>query len=263
MICLEKNNKSLKAVSIFIILFLPIVALGQKFMIQGKDTLPYNEKMVIQKNTTHLQNKTSYSGDTIYEGACRTFEKIHGQIVNQTDSLCQSFGIWIITDSLGNYWSGLYKDGYKTGVWKRFDKSGRLLREKEDVHLNKNIYTIKDIDYTSSQPQTIISKPFVGFYLKHFTIIIALIFIAFFSRMFINSSIYNIENNTDFSLISFIFPGIVPKNFTHVLLCTFTLWFSNYKPQNKRLVIISNVLSLIVIGIFILIGVVVEMDGGL
>jgi hypothetical protein len=244
------------------LIFASVFALGQKFMIQGKDTLPYKEKMVIQKDTTYFGKKTYYPGDTLYEGACRTFEKINGQIVNQTDSLCLSRGLWIIPDSLGNYWRGVFEDSKEVGVWQWLNKNKKLLKETEEVHLDKDTYRIKEIDYSSGHPIIVINKPFLGFYIKNFFIIMPVIFLAFFIRVFVNSWIYNNENGTDYSVIYFHAPGYVSKNFYHSLMCTFTFWFFKYRPENKRLVIISHILSVIAIGAFlsILIGLAISGD---
>jgi len=62
-------------------------------MIKNGDTLPYQEKMVIQTDTVYFGDKTYYSGDTLYKGACRTFEKINGQIANQSDDHCLRQGL--------------------------------------------------------------------------------------------------------------------------------------------------------------------------
>jgi hypothetical protein len=207
-------------------------------MIKDNDTLPYKLEMEIR------------NGDTTFLDACRTFEKINGQIVNQSDDQCLRQGLWTITDSLGNYWNGNYQDNNEVGIWKRFDKSGKLLTETEEVSIGKDTYKVKEIDYTSGQPVTIIDKPFLSFYIKNLIAIMVILFVAFFGRVFINSSIYNSENETDFSPIYFHFGPLVTKNFGHSLLCTFTFWFSNYKPENKRLVIISNTMSVIALTIF-------------
>ena len=207
-------------------------------MIKDNDTLPYKLEMEIR------------DGDTAYLGACRTFEKINGQIVNQSDDHCLRQGLWTITDSLGNYWTGNYHDNNEVGIWRQFDKSGKLLKETEEVSFGKDTYTIKEIDYTSGQPVTIIDKPFLAFYIKNLVAIMIIFFMTFFGRVFINSSIYNSENGTDFSPIFFHFGPLVTENFEHSLLCTFTFWFSNYKPENRRLVIISNTMSAIALTIF-------------
>ncbi len=226
------------------------LSFGQKFMIKNGDTLPYQEKMVIQTDTVYFGDQTYYPGDTLYEGACRTFEKTNGQIVNQSDEHCLRQGLWTITDSLGNYWTGIYHDNNEVGIWKRFDKSGKLLKETEEVSISKDTYKVKEIDYTSGQPVTFIDKPFLAFYIKNLIAIMIIFFVTLFGRVFINSSIYNIENGTDFSPIYFHFGPLIAKNFGHSLLCTFTFWFSDYKPENRRLVIISNTMSAIALTIF-------------
>ena len=208
-------------------------------MIKGNDTLPYQETMEVREN-----------GDTVYLGACWTFEKVNGQIVNQSDDHCLRQGRWIIIDSMGNNWTGNYHDNCEVGNWRRFDKKGKLLNEKEEVSFDNNTYKVKEIDYATGNPVTIVDKPFLAFYIKNLVAIMVIFFITLFGRPFINSRIYNIENGTNFSLIYFYFPGFVSKNFGHSLLCTFTFWFSNYKPECRRLVIISNTMSAIALTIF-------------
>ncbi|MBL7915538.1 MAG: hypothetical protein JNL49_10885 [Bacteroidia bacterium] len=208
-------------------------------MIKDDDTLLYQETMEVREN-----------GDTVYLGACWTFDKVNGQIVNQTDDRCLRQGLWIITDSLGNYWTGTYHNSEEIGIWKRFDKSGKILKESEKVSIGRDTYKVKEIDYTSGQPLTLIDKPFLSFYIKNLVAIMVILFVTFFGRVFINSKIYNSENRTDFSPIYFHFGPLVTKNFGHSLLCIFTFWFSNYKPENKRLVLISNTLSAIALTIF-------------
>src|SRR5690349_6746507 len=124
------------------ILLLTVCAsvVGQKFMIKGNDTLPYADKMVIQTDTTYIGDKTFYPGDTLYEGTCESFEKIKGVIVNRTDASCLRQGLWIITDSIGNYWTGIYRDNIETGLWKLFDKDGRLIKESESISIGKKTY---------------------------------------------------------------------------------------------------------------------------
>ena len=152
--------------------------------------------------------------------------------------------------------SGQYKNNERVGDWSYYDRYGKLLRVSEDISFGKDNYTIKEIDYSNGQPVLTVDRKFLAFYLKNFFFIIAIIFSSFFGRVFINSRIYNIENGTNYSPIYFYFPGFVSKNWWHSMLCTFTLWFVNYKPENRQLVIISNTLSLVALGTFfgILIG---------
>jgi len=220
-------------------------------MVHGKDTLPYKDSLEIQKDTSYFDHKTYYPGDTLYIGTCRTFEKIHGQIVNQSDTNCHAFGLWIITDSLGNYWRGILNDGAKEGTWQKFNKVGKLLMDEESVYDDDKTYIIKQIDYTGAHPRTLVSKPFFGFFIKHYFFILAAIMVMFFARVFINSRIYNIENGTNQSPIYFYAPGYISNNFYHSLLCTFTLWFFRYKPENRRLAMISHWLSVLSVGSFL------------
>lgn len=236
-----------QTVIIFTVLCWTALSFGQKFMIKANDTLPYILEMEIR------------NGDTIYLSACRTFEKINGQIVNQTDDQCLRQGPWIINDSLGNYCTGKYHNNNEVGVWKRFNKSGKLLTETEEVSFGKNNYKVKEIDYSSGQPITLVNKPFLSFYIKNLVPIMVIFFVTFFGRVFMNSKIYNKENGTDLSPFYFNVGSMVTNNFVHSLLCTFTFWFSKYKSENRRLVIISNTMSVIALTIFfgIIIGLVV------
>ena len=207
-------------------------------MIKNGDTLPYQLKMEIN------------NGDTTYLGACLSFEKVNGKIVNQKDDRCLPQGHWITTDSTGNYWEGDYKDGHTIGLWQQYNKSGKLLVEEEHVLVFNESNIVKKIDYSSGQAVTIFNKRFLSFYLKNLYLIMIVFFVSFFSRVFINSRIYNRENDTKYSPIYFFAPGFVTQNYRHSLICTFTFWFSKYKPENRKLVLISNTLSATALGIF-------------
>ena len=240
--CNTKNYKTrliMRQIIIIMIVFCwTTSSFGQKFMIKNGDTLFYKLEMVIA------------DGDTSYLEACHTFEKVNGKIVNLSDDQYLRQGPWIITDSLGNYWIGIYHNGNEKGIWKFFDKSGKLLKETEKVSFGGDTYLVKEIDYINGQPIILIDKPFLAFYIKNLTAIMIIFFVAVFGRVFINSRIYNIENGTDYSPIYFYFPGFVSKNFEHSLRCSFTFWFFNYKPECRRLVIISNTMSAIALLIF-------------
>lgn len=209
-------------------------------MIKDNDTLPFKEEIVIR------------DGDTSYLSTCWTFEIQTGQIINQRDQNCLPQGHWIITDSLGNYKTGNYKDGKASGLWKLFDKSGKLLNETESVSIGLDTYTTKEIDYSSGQAVILIDKPFLSFYIKNLVAIMVIFFGIFFTRPFINSTIYNRENGTKLSPLYFGLP--FTKKYweyaSHSLMCVFTLWFFNYKPENRRLVLVSNTLSAMALTIF-------------
>jgi hypothetical protein len=219
-------------------------------MIKNGDTLPYQVIMKIQTDTLYLGEKTLYPGDTLYEGVCRTFEKVNGQIINQSDDRCLRQGLWKISDSLGNYWTGYYKNNREIGIWKQFDNEGNLLKETRQVHLGQDSYLIKEISYKDNIRTVIVDRKFLAFYIDNFFILITIIFGAFFGRVFINSKIYNIENGTKYSPIFLFAPGYMSDNFRHSLICTFTLWFSNYKPENRLRVFITNTLTILALGLF-------------
>lgn len=241
----------MKSLFTIVLVLISATTFAQKFMIVSGDTLPYKEKPVVQTDTVHFDGKTYYPGDTLYEAFCHTFERSNGQIINQTDDRCLQQGLWIITDSVGNYSTGAYHNGHETGLWKKYDKNGKLLKEMESISIGKETYELKEIDYSSGHPVTIIDKPFLSFFLKNLLLIGATLFALFAIRLFINSEIYNVENGTQYSPIYFFAPGYIAPNFEHSCLCTFTLWFFNYKPVNRKLVIISNTLSAIAVGIFL------------
>ncbi|MBK7970368.1 MAG: hypothetical protein IPK08_16295 [Bacteroidetes bacterium] len=112
------------------------------------------------------------------------FDKVNGQIVNQTDDRCLRQGLWIITDNLGNYWTGTYHNSDEIGIWKRFDKSGKILKESEKVSFGRDTYKVKEIDYTTGQPVTLIDKPFLSFYIKNLVAIMVILFVTFFRQSF-------------------------------------------------------------------------------
>lgn len=230
---------------LFFINLISIAAFGQKFMIEGKDTLPYHVDMHITKDTSRFDSITGYHYDTTYSVTCHTFERRDGQIINVTNDRCGRQGLWIVPDSNGDYWKGRYGDAGKVGLWSKFDKTGRLLRESETVWSSGKEYGIREIDYSTGSRRVLLNRPVFGFFIQHLWLYFTIILGSFFSRVFINSAIYNSENDTNYSPIYFYAPGYVSDNYMHSLICTFTLWFSDYKPENRRLVLISNTLSLI------------------
>ena len=166
------SKTSLRKLTILLnILCLTSLTYGQKFMIVNGDTLPLRDEMEVLE-----------TGDTIYHGACRTFEKIKGQIVNQSDEQCLRQGPWIITDSAGNYWSGNFKYNNKEGIWKLFNKTGKLLKETEHVSFGNDQYLVKEIDYVSGTPVTLLDKIFLAFYIKHLVAIMVILFVTFFGK---------------------------------------------------------------------------------
>jgi hypothetical protein len=240
--------------NLLLIFFLSVSPLvfAQKFMIKGGDTLLYKETMEIREN-----------GDTLYLGACRTFDKVNGRIMNQSDDQCLRQGLWVITDASGNYWTGNYHNNHQVGIWKRFDRKKTLLKEIEKVSIGNDTYKVKEVDYVNGVPVTLVDRKFLSFYLKNLIAIMVIFFSIFFGRVFVNSRIYNLENGTNFSPIVVYFPGFNRGNLKHSLLSTFTFWFYHYKPESRPLVLISNSMSAIALTIFIGIIAGLIISGGL
>ena len=220
-------------------------------MIIDNDTLPYKETMEIHKDTEYTVYSTIYPGDTTYSVPCACFERINGKIMNLTDDNCLQQGFWIIKDTTGDYMTGIYKNGLETGIWKYYKRNGKLKRIVEKLILEDESIDIKEIDFSTGHAVTTKNKTFLAFYIKYYSAIWYLFIGIFIIRVFINSRIYNIEFDTNYSPIYFYIPFFTTKNFYHSIICTFTFWFFNYKTENRRLVIISNTLSLIAFSIII------------
>jgi len=210
---------------------------AQKYMMVGKDTLPYKDKIEITYDTTYKDKIAYIKADTSYLEVCPSFEKVHGKIVNVTDSSCLSQGVWINYAANGDYYTGIYKDGKTAGKWRKYDKDGKLLA------------TIYRPFYDNLKDNTPLCV-WLGI----------IWMITFFLRSVSNNNIYNNENGTDFTVIrtSLLpkFQLFEPDELRHLLLCYFTIWFFKYKPVNRANVNISNILSIIVVGlpIILLIG---------
>lgn len=233
-----------KTISIFIASLFAITIpklFGQKFMIKEKDSLPYEAEITIQKDTFYGLQKTYYPGDTMFSYPCESFEKINGRVINYVDINCHRQGLWTIYDTIGNYCTGKYLNNEKVGLWKYYNKNKKLIKEIEDVYLDDNAYRVIENDYSNGRKNIVIYKPLLSFWIKNDIFILIVMFGCFFFRVFINSIIYNNEND------------ISPVTITNdrILLYLFTLWFFKFKPENKTFVIISNSLSFIAITLFI------------
>lgn len=168
---------------------------------------------------------------------------------------------------------GFYDDNDEVKEWKYYNIDGELIEKSYQMplwrrsdyyangkHITKQIDRIKTLDgiikvrevlFNGGKEVVIYNKTLFAKIYYRFTIVYMIVFFFFmFSRVFINSRIYNRENGTELSPIYFSIGPFVSKNFGHSMMCTFTFWFSNYKPENKRLVYISNTFSLITLILF-------------
>lgn len=243
----------------FLLLLVSTSVYGQKFMIVGKDTLPFKSKMAVSYDTTYKEKIAYVKADTTYEEVCYSFEIIDKKIVNQTDDNCRRLGLWIIKDSTGNCETGMYNDNRQIGVWKNFyfDKAKRLTKELHSVYLGNDEYTVEQIDYHEGKVTisnkhpiiallAIINEPFHTFFIHNFGPVLIAFILLLFLRYALNNGIYNSENGTDFSAFGnrFVLTAFDPIKFKHQLKCLFTIWFSRYHPGNRHGAILSNILSI-------------------
>lgn len=208
--------------------------------------------MALQNDTVLFGNVQYNGGDTMYGEWFETFEMKDGQIINRRDEDHKAQGLWIISDSSGNYWKGNYENGNADGIWQHFDKRGKLLTEREEYSIGKDQCIVKEIDYSSGKPVILFDKPVLKFYAQYFLPIMVVFIVSLIGRIFINSVIYNRENNTDHSPIYRGLPYAEKdrEDFFFSLYCMYTFWFFNFKPENRRLVWISNTMSALVLIIF-------------
>lgn len=159
-------------------------------------------------------------------------------------------GVWKFYNKLGN----LSQKSYPMRFWRRsdyYDEKGKIHRQIDRIATIDDVVIVREAEFVDGQEKLVYNKTFFAkIYLRYTVTYMIMLFFFFFSRVFINSKIYNIENGTNISPIYFHFGSFVSKNFGHSILCTFTFWFSNYKPENRKLVIVSNTFSIIALGLF-------------
>ena len=162
----------------------------------------------------------------------------------------KNVGEWTFYNKSGN----IIQKSYPMTLWRRsdyYDDNGKTIRQIDRIETIEGVEIVREVEFVDGQEKLIYNKTlFAKIFLRYTVAYIVLLFFFFFSRIFINSRIYNIENETDMSPILFHFGPVVSGNFTHSMLCTFTFWFSNYKPENRRIVFVSNMFSIIALGLF-------------
>jgi len=169
---------------------------------------------------------------------------------------------------------GLYDDNEAIKEWKYYNIDGEIIEKSYQMllwrrsdyydngnHIIKQIDRIKTLDGRNVKVREVLFKGrkevvtynktlFAKIYYRFTKEYMIVVFFFMFSRVFINSRIYNRENGTKLSPIYFYIGPFVSKNYEHSIMCTFTFWFFKYKPENKRLVYISNTFSLITLILF-------------
>lgn len=148
----------------------------------------------------------------------------------------------------------IIEKSYQMLLWRRsdyFDKGNLIIKQIDRIKTFDRIVKVREVLFKDGEEVEIYNKTLFAKIYYRFTIEYMIVFFFFmFSRVFINSKIYNRENGTELSPIYFFIGPFVSKNVGHSMLCTFTFWFSKYKPENKKLVYISNTFSMIALTLF-------------
>lgn len=230
---------------------IPLTCLGQKFMVENGDTLPYKETMNIHDDTLYFGNKTIYPGDTTYSAPCQTFEKRNGQVINMKTADCRPTGFWIIESDEGLIKKGNYNEnGKKTGTWKTYDQNGQLVNEVEYASVANDTYILREVNYKNGQVEIVSEKTwFASFYLKNVLLVAIIILGAFFIRVPINMTIVRRQYGQK-PVFWFPFVTSFDKAMRYMIGTMFTFWWTNLKPENKSLGRLSNFLSIIALGGF-------------
>lgn len=159
-------------------------------------------------------------------------------------------GTWVYYNKSG----GVIQKSYPMFLWDRSDyynTQGDLIRQVDKISTPDKLETVREVEYVNGKEHIIYNKTlFTKIYLNFIIPYMVVVFFFMFSRIFINSWIYNREEGTDLSPIYIKFGPLTSGNYNHSLRCAFTFWFSNYKPENKKLVRISNAFSVIALTLF-------------
>ncbi len=148
----------------------------------------------------------------------------------------------------------IIEKSYQMLLWRRsdyYDNRNHIIKQIDRIKTFDGTIKVREVLFEGGKEVVIYNKTLFAKIYYRFMIEYMIVFFFFmFSRVFINSRIYNRENRTELSPIYFFIGPFVSKNFGHSMMCTFTFWFSKYKPENKRLVYISNTISLITLILF-------------
>jgi hypothetical protein len=135
--------------------------------------------------------------------------------------------------------------------WNYYNNENLIVKQIDRIKTIDGTIKVREVLFKDGKEDVIYNKTlFAKIYYRFTKEYMALIFFFMFSRVFMNSKIYNRENETDLSPIYFFIGPFVSKNRRHSMLCTFTFWFSKYKPENKKLVYLSNTFSMITLVLF-------------
>lgn len=145
--------------------------------------------------------------------------------------------------------------GFLVNGWTRydFDSTGRPFRRIEFATMGKDTYALRKTELGNGREEVVYTKTWVArmFYAYTYWFMV-IVFVAFFSRVFVNSTIINRENGTNMSPIYGHIGPVVTKNYGHSLSSTFTFWWTveRLKPENRAAAKLANMLSVIALSLF-------------
>ena len=130
---------------------------------------------------------------------------------------------------------------YHMPLWTRhdyYDTIGKLSKEADYTASAGDDIKVREVIYTNGHQKIILNKMLIDIFILHFMgYYLGLFFFFLFSRVVFNVIIYTREG-TKFEVYFGIF-------YTILLASLYSFWFSNYKPENRRLVVITNTFSII------------------
>jgi hypothetical protein len=145
--------------------------------------------------------------------------------------------------------------GFLVNGWTRydFDSNGRPLRRIEFATMGRDTYTLRRTELADGREQVVYTKTWIArMFYAYTSWFMVILFVAFFSRVFVNSAIINRENGTRMSPIYAHIGPVVTKNYGHSLSSTFTFWWAvdRLKPENRCAARLANALSVIALALF-------------
>ncbi len=151
-------------------------------------------------------------------------------------------GSWRYFDRKGR----LTEYSFDMPIWRRtnyFDTMGNIVKEVDYTTCIKETIKVRDVEYINGQKKVIMNKMYIDTFIMHFmAYYMVVLFFFFFSRIPINYIFYTREGTKfpEYFMLS-------PKTFVSL----FSFWFTNYKPENKRLAKLNNTFFfLIAMGLF-------------
>jgi hypothetical protein len=214
--------------------------------------------------------------DLNYKERVKTVYKVDGLCTEYYDDTAHTIAAIgdYVNNEKGENWKyydrkgRLYQLSYHMPLWIRNDfydtTTGKVIREMDIVKSDGKTVVERDVQYVNGKEyvesnDTFISK-LLQRYLVGFFITLGILCVL---RTWINSIIYSREeegltsgfdylfkmyNQWDNTSTDSLFFSYMPNG----IKAFFTFWFSHYKPENRKLVLVANTLSIILILLFLI-----------